>query len=62
MAKQPRYQEPEDEWEWEIDIYWHAYNLTADDTFDMLKKLPPIPCYPIFPEMVPQDTPDDDEG
>ena len=30
----------------------------------MRKKLPPIPCCPIFPEMVPQDAPndDDDEG
>ena len=62
MAKQPQYQEPEDEWEWQIDIYWCAYNLTTDDdTFDMLKKLPPIPCNPIFPEMVPQDAPDDDD-
>ena len=60
MAKQPRY-----ELKWEIDIYRHAHNLTADDTWtyiDMLKKLPPIPYYPIFPEMVPQDAPDDDEG
>ena len=58
----PRYQEPEDEWEWEIDIYWHHYNLTADDdTLDVLKKLPPIPCNPLFPEMVPQDAPDDDD-
>ena len=59
MAKQPQYQEPEDEREWEIDVYWHAYNLSADDTFDVLEKLPPIPCYPIFPEMVPQDAPND---
>ena len=58
----PRYQEPEDEWEWQIDIYQHHYNLTADDdTLDVLKKLPPIPCNPIFPEMVPQDAPDDDD-
>ena len=63
MAKHPQYQEPEDEWEWEIDIYRCAYNLSADDTFDMLKKLSPIPCYPIFPEMVPQDAPsNDDDG
>ena len=28
----------------------------------MLKKLPPIPCYPIFPKMVPQDAPNDDDN
>ena len=62
MAKHPRYQEPEEEWEWEIDIYWYTYNLSADDSFDMLKKIPPIPSDPIFPEMVPQDAPDDDDN
>ena len=64
MTRQSRYEDPEDEWVWEIDIYRHAYNLTADDNFDMLEKLPPIPCNPIFPEMVSQVAPndDDDEG
>ena len=63
MAKQPRYQELEDKWECQIDIYQRAYNLTADDdTFDVFKKLPPIPCNPIFPEIVPQDAPDDDDN
>ena len=65
MAKQPRYQGPEDELEWKIDIYWRAHNLTVDDIWtyiDMLEKLPLIPYYPIFSEMVPQDAPDDDEG
>ena len=62
MAKQPRYQEPEDEWEWHIDIYRHAYKLTADDdTFEVLKNLPPIPFSTIFPDMAPQDAPDDDD-
>ena len=52
MHKHPRYQEPEEERGWEINIYWRIYNLTADDTFDVLEKLPLIPSNPIFLEMV----------
>ena len=61
MAKHPRYLEPEEEWEWEIDIYRRTYNLCADDSFDVLKKLPSIPSNPILPKMVPQDALDDDD-
>ena len=61
MHKHPRYQEPEEQWEWEVSIYSRLYNLMSDDTFDALENLPPIPGNCMFPEMVPQDAPDDDD-
>ena len=40
MHKHPSYQEPEEQWEWEVSIHSCLYNLTSDDTFDMLENLP----------------------
>ena len=61
MYNHPSVQEPEDEWEWELTIRARTHNLTSHDNFDVLEKLPPIPRNRMFPEMVPQDVPDDDD-
>ena len=61
MYNHPRVQVPEDEWEWELTICARIYNLTSHDHFDVLEKLPPISRNRMFPEMVPQDVPDDDD-
>ena len=61
MHKHPHYQEPEEQWEWEVSIHSHLYNLTSDDTFDVPENLSPILSNSMFPEMVPQDAPDDDD-
>ena len=61
MHKHPCYQEPEEQWEWEVSIHSRLYNLMSDDTFDGLENLPPIPSNTMFPEMVPQDAADDDD-
>ena len=61
MHKHRQYEEPEEDWEWEIDICRRIYTLSTDNSFDVLRNLPSIPGNPIFPEMVPQDAPDDDD-
>ena len=61
MYNHPSVQEPEDEWEWELTIRAGIHDLTSHDNFDVLEKLPPILRNPMFPEMVPQDVPDDDD-
>ena len=62
MHKHHRYEEPEEDGTWEIDICRRIYSLSTDDSFDVLRSLPSIPGNPIFPETVPQDALDDDEA
>ena len=64
----PRYFGPEDEEEWEIDVYRKCCTLRVDDTWnyiDVLDKLPPIPVDDITEvkfEQKPRTPPSDDEG